>query len=113
MSVPPRSRREFWGAQAENLRIAIDAIRVNKLRSILTVIGNVVAVMSVIAVVAVIDGMNRYVSEKVLETGLRVIYVDKFGLITNEDQWRAAMKRRDLTLLDAEALKRLVESRPR
>jgi len=106
MSAPPRSRREFWGAQGENLRIAIDAIRANKLRSILTVIGNVVAVMSVIAVVAVIDGMNTYVSEKVLETGLRVIYIDKFGLITNEDEWREAMKRRDLTPLDAEALRR-------
>jgi putative ABC transport system permease protein len=69
------------------------------------VVGNVVAVMSVIAVVAIIDGLNRYVSEKMLEQGLQVVYVDKFGLITNEDAWRDAMKRRDLTVLDAEALK--------
>jgi len=41
----------------------------------------------------------------VLEQGLKVIYIDKFGLITNEDEWREAMKRRDLSLLDAEALK--------
>jgi len=105
MTPLARPRREFWAAQGENLRIALDALRANKLRSILTVIGNVVAVMSVIAVVAVIDGMNTYVSEKVLEQGLKVIYIDKFGLITNEDAWREAMKRRDLTLLDAEALK--------
>jgi len=106
MTPLARPRREFWAAQGENLRIALDALRANKLRSVLTVIGNVVAVMSVIAVVAVIDGMNTYVSEKVLEQGLKVIYIDKFGLITNEDAWREAMKRRDLTLLDAEALKR-------
>jgi len=105
MTPLARPRREFWAAQGENLRIALDALRANKLRSILTVIGNVVAVMSVIAVVAVIDGMNTYVSEKVLEQGLKVIYIDKFGLITNEDEWREAMKRRDLTLLDAEALR--------
>jgi putative ABC transport system permease protein len=105
MTPLARPRREFWAAQGENLRIALDALRANKLRSVLTVIGNVVAVMSVIAVVAVIDGMNTYVSEKVLEQGLKVIYIDKFGLITNEDAWREAMKRRDLTLLDAEALK--------
>ncbi|TMQ53182.1 MAG: FtsX-like permease family protein [Candidatus Eisenbacteria bacterium] len=105
MTPLARPRREFWAAQGENLRIALDALRANKLRSVLTVIGNVVAVMSVIAVVAVIDGMNTYVSEKVLEQGLKVIYIDKFGLITNEDEWRDAMKRRDLTLLDAEALK--------
>jgi putative ABC transport system permease protein len=105
MTPLARPRREFWAAQVENLRIALDALRANKLRSVLTVIGNVVAVMSVIAVVAVIDGMNTYVSEKVLEQGLKVIYIDKFGLITNEDEWREAMKRHDLTLLDAEALK--------
>jgi len=105
MTPLPRPRREFWAAQGENLRIALDALRANKLRSVLTVIGNVVAVMSVIAVVAVIDGMNTYVSEKVLEQGLKVIYIDKFGLITNEDAWREAMKRRDLSLLDAQALK--------
>jgi putative ABC transport system permease protein len=104
MTPLPRPRREFWAAQGENLRIALDALRANKLRSVLTVIGNVVAVMSVIAVVAVIDGMNTYVSEKVLEQGLKVIYIDKFGLITNEDAWREATKRRDLTLLDADAL---------
>jgi putative ABC transport system permease protein len=65
----------------------------------------VVAVMFVIAVVAVIDGLNQYVSEKILEQGLRVVYVDKFGLITDDQAWRDAMKRRDLTLLDAQALK--------
>ena len=106
MTAVPTPRRAFWEAQGENLRIALDALRANKMRSVLTVVGNVVAVMSVIAVVAVIDGMNTYVSEKVLEEGLRVVYVDKFGLITNEEEWRDALKRRDLTTLDAEALAR-------
>jgi putative ABC transport system permease protein len=101
----PRAPRDFWLAQGENWRIALAALRANKLRSVLTVLGNVVAVMSVIAVVAVIDGLNTYVSEKILEEGLRVVYVDKFGLITTEEAYREAMKRRDLTLEDAEALR--------
>jgi putative ABC transport system permease protein len=99
-----RSRREFWLAQRENMKIAIDAIRANKLRSVLTVLGNVVAVMSVIMVVAVIDGVNTYVGEKILEQGLQVVYVDKYGLITNDDDFREAEKRRDLTLREAGAL---------
>jgi putative ABC transport system permease protein len=107
---PSASRRAFWAALGENLKIAVDAIRANKLRSVLTVLGNVVAVMSVIAVVAVIDGMNTYVSEKILEQGLRVIYVDKFGLITSDDQFREAEKRRDLTPLDADALAGLMHT---
>jgi putative ABC transport system permease protein len=96
--------REFWVAQEENLKIALDALRSNKLRSFLTVLGNVVAVMSVIAVVAIIDGVNTYVSEKILEQGLQVITIDKFGLITSDAEWEDAQKRRDITLEDADAL---------
>ena len=88
----------------ENLRIAVRALRANKMRTVLTIIGNVVAVMSVIAVVSIIDGVNTYVSEKVLDQGLRVIYIDKFGLITDEDAWRLAQRRRDLTLYETDAL---------
>jgi putative ABC transport system permease protein len=99
-----RSRREFWLAQRENLKIAIDAIRANKLRTVLTVLGNVVAVMSVIMVVAVIDGVNTYVGEKILEQGLQVVYIDKYGLITSDEAFQEAEKRRDLTLREARAL---------
>jgi putative ABC transport system permease protein len=101
----PRQERPSWLAQPENWRIALDALRSNKLRSVLTVLGNVVAVMSVIAVVAIIDGLNTYVSEKILEEGLRVIYIDKYGLITTQEAFEEAQKRRDLTLEDADALR--------
>lgn len=104
MTSPGRTRRESWLAMKENLKIAIGAIRANKLRSVLTVLGNVVAVMSVIMVVAVIDGVNTYVGEKILEQGLQVITIDKFGLITDDDAYRDAEKRRDLTLREARAL---------
>src|SRR5438552_974283 len=97
-------RGDFWIALGENLKIAVRALRAHKLRTVLTVLGNVVAVMSVIAVVSIIDGVNTYVSEKILEQGLRVIYIDKFGLITDDDAWREAMKRQDLTLFEAQAL---------
>jgi putative ABC transport system permease protein len=106
--VTPRgtSRREFWLAQRENLKIALDAISANKLRTVLTVLGNVVAVMSVIMVVAVIDGVNTYVGEKILEQGLQVVTIDKYGLITSDDAFRDAEKRRDLTVREARALER-------
>ena len=105
MTPGRRPWREQWIALADNLRIAVGALRANKLRTVLTVLGNVVAVMSVIAVVSIIDGVNTYVSEKILEQGLRVIYIDKFGLITDEDEWRNAMKRHDLTTYEADALR--------
>ena len=104
MTPERASRRETWIAFRENLRIALEALRANKLRSVLTIIGNVVAVMSVIAVVAVIDGLNTYVSDKILDQGLGVVTIDKYGFIQSEDEWNDAQKRRDLTLDDARAL---------
>jgi len=99
-----RPRREAWAALGENLRIAVRALRAHKLRTVLTVIGNVVAVMSVIAVVSIIDGVNKYVSERILDQGLNVVYIDKFGLITDDEAYREAAKRRDLTSYEADVL---------
>jgi putative ABC transport system permease protein len=104
VNSPAAPPRDFWIAQRENLRIAVDALRANKLRSVLTVVGNVVAVMSVIAVVAIIDGLNTYVSDKILQQGLGVLTIDKYGFITSEDEYREAEKRRDLGLDDMQAL---------
>ena len=104
MTPVRRPRREAWAALGENLSIAVRALRAHKLRTVLTVIGNVVAVMSVIAVVSIIDGVNKYVSERILDQGLNVIYIDKFGLITDDEAFREASKRRDLTSYEADAL---------
>jgi putative ABC transport system permease protein len=46
--------------------IALQAIWTNKLRSFLTVLGNVVAVTSIIAVVSLIQGMNAYVTDAIV-----------------------------------------------
>ena len=43
--------------------IALGAIWANKLRSFLTVLGNIVAVTSIIAVVSLVQGMNGYVTD--------------------------------------------------
>ena len=47
------------------IRVALTAIWANKLRSLLTVLGNVVAVMSIIAVVSLIQGVNATVSDAI------------------------------------------------
>ena len=50
----------------ESAAIALQAIWANKLRSFLTVLGNIVAVTSIIAVVSLIQGMNAYVSDTIV-----------------------------------------------
>jgi putative ABC transport system permease protein len=92
---------------SESLRIAVANLRAHKVRSLLTVLGTVIGVMSVIAIVSIIEGMNRYVSERLLEEGSNTFYIDKFGLTTNYQDFLDAMKRKDLTIDDARALERL------
>ena len=50
----------------EAVGIALNAIWTNKLRSFLTVLGNIVAVTSIIAVVSLIQGMNAYVTKAIV-----------------------------------------------
>ena len=48
------------------VRLALASIWVNKIRSLMMVLGNVVAVTSIIAVVSLLQGMNSYVSDVIL-----------------------------------------------
>ena len=57
--------------------IAVASLRANKLRSFLTVLGILIGVSSVIAVVAIIEGLDRYIAEKVLELGTKSFSVQK------------------------------------
>jgi putative ABC transport system permease protein len=94
----------------EALRLAIGILWANRLRSFLTILGNVVAVASVVAVVAIIDGLNRYVSEQVLSTGSQVFTISKFGFDSDYDTYLKMLRRKDLTLADAEALERQMQN---
>jgi len=85
--------------------IALNSIWTNKLRSFLTLIGVAIGVLTVVAVVAVIDGMNSYVAELFSSMGSSTFVVDKFGVITNQDEFFKALKRKDLTVRDLRALR--------
>ena len=94
----------------ESVRMALGALRANKLRSFLTLLGTIVGVTAVIAIISLIQGMNAYVSDKLLAQGANVFTVDKFGFILSEDEFRDAVKRKDITLGDAEAIAGLSRS---
>ena len=68
----------------ESIGIALGALRANKMRSFLTLLGTIIGVTSVIAVISFVEGMNRFVSDKLLNAGANVFQVDQFGLITSQ-----------------------------
>lgn len=91
----------------ESVAIAIASLRANKLRSFLTVLGIVIGVASVVAVVAITEGLDRYISDKVLDLGSRSFTVQKMpDIITSREQFIEMAKRKDLTLDDLEAVRR-------
>jgi len=89
----------------ESVGIALGAVRSNKLRSFLTLLGTIIGVMSVIAVLSFVEGLNRYVSQKLLNAGANVFWVDPYGFVTSQEQWEEVKDRPPITLDDADALR--------
>ena len=85
----------------EALRIALQSLWANKLRSFLSLLGVVIGVSSVIAVVTFINGINGYVAEKIFRLGADVYKITKTpSVITNADQFLEAQKRKNFDLED-------------
>ncbi len=90
----------------EAIRIALQSLWANKLRSVLTLLGVVIGVAAVIAVVTFVNGINRYVAEKIFNLGADVFIVNKTpNVITDIETFLETQKRKDLTLEDYEVLR--------
>ena len=91
----------------ESIRLALSSIWANKLRSLLTLLGNIVAVSSIITVVSLIQGMNATVSDAVVsDLGADAFTIDRMGMIRNEDEADRARNNPRITIEEAEAIER-------
>jgi putative ABC transport system permease protein len=80
--VIPKRRLRSAAFFLEAARIALDSLRKNKLRSFLTLLGIILATTTLIAVTALIHGMNVYIAEKVSNMGadgFRIVRMAWFG----------------------------------
>jgi putative ABC transport system permease protein len=97
--------RGAWVTMVETLKLALDALRTHKLRSFLTLLGVILAVTTLIAVMSVVAGMNFYIADKVANLGANVFVLDRFGIITSDDEWVRAQKRPLITSEEFQELK--------
>ena len=81
----------------ETLRLALESLRVHKLRSFLTLLGVILAVTTLVSVMSVVAGLNFYVADRVANLGANVFVVDRFGIITSQDAFIQAQKRPNIT----------------
>ena len=87
--------------------IALSAIWASKLRSLMTVLGNIVAVTSIIAVVSLIQGLNASVRTAILnQAGADSFIVQQFGIVRSDEEWLRVQSNPRVTPKDAAAVKR-------
>lgn len=94
------------GQTRESIKMALDTLRANKLRSGLTVLGIVIGVTTVITISSVIDGLNNRVSDWVSSLGSNVIWVFHMPVIGVRPTVEM-LARKKLTLDDVLALRTL------
>jgi putative ABC transport system permease protein len=93
-------------AYYEAALIALQAIWANKLRSLLTVLGNVVAVSSIIAVVSLVQGLNASVTDLIQsQFGADSFTVTRNPPTFTEEEARRAQSHPLVSMRDADAIR--------
>jgi putative ABC transport system permease protein len=95
----------------EAVGIALNAIWTNKLRSFLTVLGNIVAVTSIIAVVSLIQGMNAYVTHAIVtDVGADNFTIQRMPVVRSaEDEERVRSNPR-ISVQDGDAVRKFSDN---
>ena len=91
----------------ESVKLALASIWSNKLRSLLTLLGNIVAVSSIITVVSLIQGVNGAVTSAIVsDLGADSFTIQRTGIVRNQDEADKQRNNPRVTLDDARAVRR-------
>src|SRR5258708_34816072 len=91
----------------ESALIALDAIWSSKMRSFMTVLGNIVAVTSIIAVVSLIQGLNASVKQAILnQSGADSFNIQQFPITRSDEEFEKVRGNPRITPADARVVRR-------
>ncbi len=91
----------------ESAKIALSSIWAAKLRSFMTVLGNIVAVTSIIAVVSLIQGLNASVKTAILnQAGADSFNIQQFPISRSDEEFEKVRNNPRITLADLRAIRR-------
>src|SRR5689334_11407592 len=90
----------------EVVTLALDTLRMNKLRSALTVLGVVIGITSIVGMTSLIRGFDQSLRDSIKALGPNTILVQKFSGLTilSGKSFLEVMKRPNITLEDARAI---------
>ena len=90
---------------SEAVKLALDALWANKMRSILTLLGVVISIASVITVVTLTNGAKEFVTSKINSYGAAVVTVSKMPqTFITLDEYLEFQKRKNVTVDDYRAI---------
>jgi len=92
----------------ESFLIALKAIRANKIRSILTMLGIVIGVTSVVLMTTAIKGIDNSFQKGISALGSDVLYIDKWAWFSNDEWWKMR-NRKNIKMEDYEKFKSLAK----
>jgi putative ABC transport system permease protein len=85
----------------EAIRVALQSLWANKMRTILTMVGVVIGVASVIAIITLVNGANYFVATKIATRGSDTLSVHRIpSVIFTPEQYLKVNKRKDITYDD-------------
>jgi putative ABC transport system permease protein len=90
----------------ELVATSVQSIGSHKLRSGLTLLGVIIGVMTVVAVISVISGLNAFVSSNLVNLNPDVLVFTKFGILRSRSEFLMANRRKPITMVE----RRLVEA---
>ncbi|RYZ44126.1 MAG: ABC transporter permease [Myxococcaceae bacterium] len=89
----------------DNLRLALSTLLGNPLRSLLTLLGIVIGVTTVIVMMALIEGLHLKVNGDLAQLGSNTFELNKWPLGLGRYDWQQYAKRKNVTLEDVEAIR--------
>jgi len=97
----------FFRLIKESFLFAISAILVNKLRTILTVLGITIGIFSIIIVFTVVDSMKNQISSSIESMGTNVVFIQKWPWEFRSDfEWWEYIKRPQPSIEDMKSLEK-------
>jgi putative ABC transport system permease protein len=95
----------------ESVGMALGSLKTHKMRSILTTLGIIIGVTTVVGMLSLTEGLKKSVEDQVSTLGSNTLIVTKFpAIITSGKQWREYSRRKNLTYKDALAIQEVCRS---